>query len=169
MIREWQEAQEVQKAKESAERAARKQLFSVMFILLVAKAVELYELEWKEVRTRISKERNRLPKPLTQEQSDRLVQKEHENALKDRLARAVFENFELLLLNRNDFGPFLFKVARENTAAQVPVSLWAKYSDEQGNPLPDNPIEKGLGKGVYFLHQGLSTLLSEHDEGSSES
>jgi hypothetical protein len=169
MIREWQKAQEAQKAQESAARAARNQLFSTVFMLLIARTIELYEVEWKEVRTRISKERNRLPKPLSQEQHDRLVQKEHENALKDRLARAVYENLELLLENRTDIGPHLFNVAREVTASQVPVSLWAKYSDEEGNPLPGNPIEKGLGKGVYFLHQAMSALVSEQEQGSTES
>lgn len=166
---EYRNRQEAQKAEELAQREAKKQLFAELFPVLVAKSIELYEIEWKEVRTRISKERNRLQKPLTQEQSDRLVQKEHENALKDRIARAVFENLELLLESRKDFGPHMFKVAREITEAQVPVSLWAKYSDEGGNPLPDNPVQKGLGKGVYFLHQAMSALLSEHEQGSTES
>ena len=125
-------------------------------------AMKLLNEEWKSIRTKMLVLNKKRVQPITPEENEQKVAKEHENALKQRLAEAVIDNY---LLSRRDKQRNLSKVrvAREVTASQVPVSLWAKHSDEDGNPLSDNPIDKGLNKGVYFLNKALAELCSEKD------
>ena len=142
-----------QKAAQEAERAQRRRVAADSQVyqrddaikrLAAAKSAQLPKLYKAQAAV------NRDASLTDQQKKEQRSELDHQLNLRIRVAEAVIDNFVHAKPNRAA-SISRSTAARLLTEGQFPVSLAAKYSDDEGKLLSDSPLAEGLRLGVKLL------------------